>query len=340
MRLPTFILVMIWLSLTSRVVAQDNAQLEIGGGKIDVTFSSAPGDPLRKLILGWVTSSARAVTVYYEKFPVSHLRLRVRLFDGRGVRGGRTTGWNGAAIGIAVGRSSSAQDFTDDWVLTHEMVHLAFPSVPEVHHWIEEGSATYVEPIARARAGDLSPEKVWGDLVEGLPQGLPQPGDRGLDFTPTWGRLYWGGALYCLLADIEIRKRTGNKKGLRDALRAILNAGGTIESEWTLARALEIGDSATGVPVLRELYDKMKGAPAPVDLSVLWKELGVERRGGTIRFDNSAPLAVIRRAITQPVRTQSQPGVPGTPGAVTTTPLSINAIPKIYAIPVAERVVF
>ena len=162
--------------------------------------------------------------------------------------------------------------------MTHEMVHLAFPSVAEAHHWIEEGSATYVEPVARARAGDLTPEKVWGDLVDGLPQGLPGPADRGLDFTPTWGRTYWGGALFCLLADIEIRKRTGNRKGLEDALRAILAAGGTVETEWPLAKALHIGDDATGVPVLSELYEKMKASPFPVDLNALWKEMGVERK--------------------------------------------------------------
>jgi len=299
MRSVPLVLAMIWLAPVPRIAAQDDSRLEIGGGKIDVIFDSAPAEPLRKLVLGWVASSARAVTVYYEQFPVSSLTIRVRFFDGRGVRGGRTNGWHGAAIAIAVGQSSSASDFAEDWVLTHEMVHLAFPSVPEENHWIEEGSATYVEPIARARAGDLTPEKVWGDLVDGLPKGLPQSGDRGLDFTPTWGRTYWGGALFCLLADIEIHKRTGNKKGLEDALRAILKAGGTIESDWPLTRAMEIGDRATGVPVLRELYEKMKAAPAPVDLSALWKELGVGRSGGGIRFDNSAPLAPIREAITR-----------------------------------------
>jgi hypothetical protein len=299
-RVVPLILAMIWLASGSRTTAQDDAQLEIGGGKIDVIFSSAPAEPLRDLVLRWVASCARAVTVYYEQFPVSHLQIRLRFFEGHGVRGGRTTGWDGPAIAIAVGWSSSASDFTEDWVLTHEMVHLAFPSVPEEHHWIEEGSATYIEPIARARAGDLTPEKIWGDLVDGLPKGLPQPGDSGLDFTPTWGRTYWGGALFCLLADIEIRKRTRNKKGLEDALRAILKAGGTIESDWPIARTLEIGDGGTGVPVLRELYEKMKATPAPVDLSALWKELGVERRGGKIKFDSKAPLAAIRTAITQP----------------------------------------
>jgi hypothetical protein len=294
------ILATIWLSFVSGTAAQDNAQLAIGGGKIDVIFSAAPDESLRRLVLGWVTSAARAVTVYYEQFPVSHLKIRLRFFEGHGVHGGRTTGWEGPAISIAVGQSSRASDFIEDWVLTHEMVHLAFPSVPEEHHWIEEGSATYVEPIARARAGDLTPEKVWGDLVDGLPKGLPQSDDRGLDFTPTWGRTYWGGALFCLLADIEIRKRTGNKKGLEDALRAILKAGWTIESDLPLTRTLEIGDRGTGVPVLRELYNKMKATPAPVDLNALWKELGVERRNGKTEFNGGAPLAAIRKAITQP----------------------------------------
>jgi hypothetical protein len=300
MRVALLVVLMVGLSFVSPTAAQDNAQLDIDGGKIDVDFSSAPAEPLRKLVLGWVALSARAVTVYYQQFPVSNLHVRLRFFDGRGVRGGRTTGWDGASISIAVGRSSTAQDFNQDWVLTHEMVHLAFPSVSEEHHWIEEGAATYIEPIARSRAGDLTPEKVWSDLIDGLPKGLPQPGDRGLDFTPTWGRTYWGGALFCFLADIEIRKRTGNKKGLEDALRAILKAGGTIESNWPLVRTIEVGDRATGVPVLRELYDKMKAAPAPVDLGALWKELGVERRNGKAEFQDGAPLAEIRKAITRP----------------------------------------
>ena len=301
MRVILLTLAMAWLSFADRTIAQSDAHLEIGGGKIDLTFSSAPDEALRKLALAWVASSARAVTVYYEQFPVSHLEIRLRFFEGHGVRGGRTTGRDGALITVAIGRSSSASDFAEDWVLTHEMVHLAFPSVPEEHHWIEEGSATYVEPIARARAGGLTPEKVWGDLIDGLPKGLPQAGDRGLDFTRTWGRTYWGGALFCLLADIEIRKRTGNKKGLEDALRAILKAGGTIESDWPIVRSLEIGDRGTGVSVLRELYEKMKAAPTSADLSALWKELGVERGGGKIEFIDGAPLASIRKAITQPV---------------------------------------
>jgi hypothetical protein len=287
------------IAVARNLCADNEEHLRIGGADIAVDFESPPAPLLRPLVLNWIKTSAKAVTVYYEKFPVSNVRIHVRLFDGRGVHSGFTKGWNGASIRIAAGTRNSASDFSEDWEMTHEMVHLAFPSVPEAHHWIEEGSATYIEPIARARAGDLTPEKVWGDLVDGLPKGEPEAGDQGLDFTPTWGRTYWGGALFCMLADIEIRKRTDNRKGLEDALRAVVNAGGTIEVEWPLAKALRIGDEAIGVPVLSELYEKMKGSPYPVDLSALWKELGVEKRQGRVRFNNSAPLAAIRRAITR-----------------------------------------
>ncbi|MGI9088356.1 MAG: hypothetical protein ACR2HH_11550 [Chthoniobacterales bacterium] len=292
-------LAMIGLAFPSLAHAQETEALQIGGGKIEVAFSSPPSATQRKLVLDWVSAAARAVTVYYDKFPVAHVLIRVRFLDGLGVRAGQTFGWNGALIKIAAGQANGASDFARDWMLTHEMVHLAFPDVAERHHWIEEGLATYVESVARARAGDLTPEKAWGDLVDGLPQGLPESGDRGLDFTPTWGRTYWGGALFCLLADIEIRQRTENKKGLEHALRAILKAGGTIQSDLELTRALEIGDRAIGAPVLSELYNKMKSAPTPVDLDALWKQLGIRRQNGRTGFDDAAPLAPIRRAIMQ-----------------------------------------
>jgi hypothetical protein len=42
----------------------------------------------------------------------------------------------------------------------------------------------------------------------------------------------------------------------------------------------------------------MRSTPVSPDLDQLWKELGVKRQGKTVTFDDSAPLAAIRRAIT------------------------------------------
>jgi hypothetical protein len=273
-------------------------KLQIAGSEIDVVFGSPVSDGLRELVLNRIKLSAKAIVNYYRRYPVSEVRVDVSPHFGRGVSGGHASGWDGARIRISVGKESTAADFADDWVTTHEMVHLAFPSQEDEHHWIEEGQAVYIEPVARARIGELTPEKIWGDMVRDMPQGQPAPGDRGLDYTHTWGRTYWGGAIFCLLADVQIRERTHNQKGLEDALRAVL-AEGNIESEWPLERAIAIGDKATGVPVLHDLYEQMKATPVTVDLDGLWKKLGVTEQNGHIVFDDTAPLAAIRRAITR-----------------------------------------
>jgi len=274
------------------------SSLWIGNARIDIMIERTSLPVQVKDIFRWVKSAAESVTTYYGRFPVPQVLIRITPFEGRGVRDGMTFADRGGRITIRVGADTSPSELASDWMLTHEMVHLAFPSVDEKHHWIEEGVATYVEPIARIRAGHLAADQMWLDLVRDIPQGLPQPGDRGLDHTHTWGRTYWGGALFCLLADVEIRRQTNNARGLEHALRGILDAGGDIRKEWNLQDALAVGDRAVGVSVLQPLYAKLKDKPVRVDLGTLWAQLGVQSDGASVRCDDSATLSAIRRAIT------------------------------------------
>ena len=101
-----------------------------------------------------------------------------------------------------------------------------------------------------------------------------------------------------MLADVEIRQRTQNRKSLDDAFRAIVGAGGNISVSWDIERLLQEGDRGTEVPVLTELYGRMANQPTPVDLDALWRRLGIAARGDLVVFDETAPLAAIRRAIT------------------------------------------
>jgi hypothetical protein len=274
------------------------SSLLIGNARIDITIERSTLRVPAKDVFLWVKLAAESVTAYYGRFPLPQVSIRITAFEGKGVRNGMAFGDRGGRITIRVGNETSPSELASDWMLTHEMVHLAFPSVDEKHHWIEEGIATYVEPIARIHAGHLKAEQMWSDLVRDMPQGLPQAGDRGLDHTHTWGRTYWGGALFCLLADVEIRRQTNNAKGLENALLGILDAGGDIRKEWNLEDALRTGDRAVGVSVLQPLYTKMKDKPVSVDLDSLWMQFGVRSDGASVHFDDSATLSVIRRAIT------------------------------------------
>ncbi len=187
-------------------------------------------------------------------------------------------------------------------MLVHEMIHLALPDVGREHSWLSEGISVYVEGIARAQAGNRTAEDVWTEQVHSMPKGLPQPGDRGLDNTHTWGRTYWGGALFCLEADVEIHRRTHNRFGLQDALRAVNRMSGGIVTDWSVERVFDAGDMAVGTPVLEELYTKMKDVPVAPDLASLWHQLGIEPQDKEMRLRDDAPLADVRKAIMKPMR--------------------------------------
>jgi len=274
--------------------------IDVPEGVVHVGF--APGEmalPKQK-ILDWVRMSAKAVAMYYGRFPVKSLRLLLVPVDGAGVRGGTTWGYRGAAIRVLVGRDSDESNLRRDWVLVHEMVHTALPDMDERYNWLSEGLAVYVEPIARTQVGDLTPKEIWLAMMRDMPKGLPQPGDEGLDNTDTWGRKYWGGAMFALFADVEIRKRSNNRLGLQDAMRGVLAAGGNHEQDWSIERILATADKAVGLDVLTRLHDQWGSKPVAPDLDGLWRDLGLKTHEGGLDFDDTAPLASIRKAITEP----------------------------------------
>lgn len=274
--------------------------LRVAGGQIDITFPDESLQVTTDNLLDWVKNAATAVSEYYGRFPVEHLTLHIRGGNGSGIRHGMTYPRGGGLILISVGSETTVDDLNTDWTLTHEMTHLAFPNMADEHHWIEEGLATYVEPVARAQVKNLSVNEVWKQFIRDMPKGEPDPGDEGLDNTHTWGRTYWGGAIFCLTADVQIREHTQNRKGLQDALRGILDHGGRITQDWGIERALEIGDKSTGTDVLEKLYHQMADKASPVDLQQLWQKLGLSLQGGKVVMDDKAPEAGIRQAITSP----------------------------------------
>jgi hypothetical protein len=274
-------------------------EIKVENANIDVDMNDEAFRGGAKPIVEWVTRSAQIVAHYYDRFPTSTLRVRVVGEDGGGVRSGKTFGYKGGFIRVQVGRQVTEDQLHNDWVLVHEMTHLALPDVGDEHAWLSEGLAVYVEGVARVQAGNRTQSDVWSEEIRSMPRGLPQPGDRGLDNTHTWGRTYWGGAMFCLLADVEIHRDTRNRFGLQDAVRAIARTSGGLVVDWPIERVLKTGDAAVGVPVLEDLYAQMKNTPITPDLMGLWRKLGVEPDGSSVRLVDDAPLAPIRQSIMQ-----------------------------------------
>jgi hypothetical protein len=299
-RAPTFLAcaaAALALLLRATPAACSVQELTVAGASIRLEYEPAQFAHGPQPIIEWVRRATQTVADYYGRFPVTHLRLTLQAQPDGGVHGGKTFGEPQAYIRVGVGREVTAAELATDWVLVHEMTHLALPDTGEMHAWLSEGIATYVEGVARVQAGNREETDVWAEELRAMPHGMPQPGDEGLDRTHTWGRTYWGGAMFCLLADVSIRERTTNRFGLQDALRAVLNASGGLASDWPIERVLKTGDAAVGVTVLEELYQQYGTSPGSPNLEQLWHELGVEIKGGAVTLNEAAPLAATRRAI-------------------------------------------
>lgn len=227
--------------------------------------------------------------------------LKVEIITG----GSGGLGWGqhfrGRRLEIHAGRKTTRAAIKRDWVMVHEMMHCAFPFVARKHRWLREGLSTYLESVVRAEATVLPPEDVWERWMSRMPEGLPS--GRGFDVDRSWGALYWGGAIFWLMVDVELRARTATRKQpvtLRLALRHILDSLGSSRVERPVGDVMAAGDKVTGTKVFTELYDAFGRRGAEVDLDALFARLGVRQKRKRIVYNDKAPLAAVRKAMYQP----------------------------------------
>jgi hypothetical protein len=273
-----------------------------GSARVDIAIAPHGMALTDAEVTAWVERAVDAIAAYYGRFAVDRTLVVVQAGKAGSPARGVTVGDGGPGLLVRTPGAATPEALRDairdDWVMTHELLHVTLPSLSQDHVWLSEGIPSYVEPFARARVGQVTAAKVWRDLLDGLPQGLPEVGDEGLEKTHTWGRTYWGGALFCLVADVTVREKTAGARSLDDALRAIVATGADVEAHWDIAQVLDVGDRATGTTVLHDLYARLAVAPGTVDLPALWARLGIRPDGTGVAFDEGAPLASIRRAMT------------------------------------------
>jgi hypothetical protein len=186
-------------------------------------------------------------------------------------------------------------------VLVHELFHVGTPSFIGEGKWYDEGLATYFEPLIRARLGWYSPAGVWHEFLTNMPRGLDAMTRRGLEHPERYSDTYWGGGLFCLVADVEVNRNNRGIFGLEDGVRSVFNAGGDAAQVWALERALAVADKRFERPVLARLAEAHAQHGAPVDLVGLFRDLGVSLGPkGDVRFDDKAPLAAYRQRLVTP----------------------------------------
>lgn len=279
------------------------------GGVVDVAILGGDRSVADAAIERWIGATARALDTVFGRFPVARAQLFVVPDgDAHEVTIGRTLPAGGASTAVFVGGRCREDELAADWILTHELFHLGVPSFWREGRWLDEGLATYYEPLLRARAGLTDERRAWRSLAGGLPRGVARGPDDTLIGAERSDRVYWGGAAFVLRADVEIRRRTAGAVSLDTGLAAVLARGGDATRLWNVDGFLRVIDETVGVSVLVPMYERElhpDGAPRPDGpdaLASLLAELGVALDGRGVRISADAPLATIRGALSRPAR--------------------------------------
>ncbi|HVY29940.1 MAG TPA: hypothetical protein VHB79_25460 [Polyangiaceae bacterium] len=274
-------------------------ELDLNGAKLEVTRLDGELDQSFDDVTQWIRTSANAVRDFYGAFPVPRASLSVLPIPERdAVVFGKVLPESEPGVALLLGQHATRKSLYSDWILVHELFHLGFPSFFEEGKWLDEGLATYYEPVIRVRAGLYTETELWNELEKDMPQGLPAFTTGGLEQANDFRGIYWGGAIASLVADVEARKRKVDA-GLEVGLRALRDAGGTACEVWTLAEVVGAVDHALGAPTLEPIVRDHAQRGSPFDLHALFQQLGVNRDAqGAVQLSDSAPLAAVRRAIT------------------------------------------
>src|SRR5262249_49571436 len=113
--------------LAAGCAARAADELHVNGSALHVHFDHTAFAGGAAPLLEWVTRSADIVSRYYARFPAPSATVRLVPQSGAGVHDGKTFANPDAYIRVQLGREVTAAQLLSDWVLVHEMTHLALP---------------------------------------------------------------------------------------------------------------------------------------------------------------------------------------------------------------------
>ena len=278
--------------------------LDFPNARMEVVFLGSPLAMGDAAALEFIRLSALRIVSLFGGFPVDATVFVVPVPRAREVVFGRVLSLAGASVALLFGDETPASGVGDNWVVVHELFHLGCPSFVGEGRWLEEGLATYYEPILRERAGWMTEAALWTHFVREMPRGLRRSEDPpSLEDRDDIDSTYWGGALYALLADVQSRAATGNAHSLDDVVRLMRRRVGSATSMARLTDFLRTAEEATGAREASAVYDSWAVRGENVDLEALWARLGIGgvedalTQGAPVRLRDDAPLASVRRAI-------------------------------------------
>ncbi|MCH7821103.1 MAG: hypothetical protein IIA07_03715 [Proteobacteria bacterium] len=292
--------------------AFDTVVVDVAGTALRIAILNSRSDVDTPAVAEWVRETAGIIALAYGRFPNTSARIvvipvGVSLWGGdSAVPFGRVVRDGGETIELFINEQRPVSEYYGAWTATHEFSHLLLPYVQRGQRWISEGFAQYYQNLLLARAGQYTEIHAWQELVDGFERGRQSAPDRSPNAATADGersarmKIYWSGAALALMADVELRRRSGGGESLDIVLdrmqQCCLPSAGT----WSGVDLFRKFDTLVDEPLFMDLYRQYADATGFPDIRRLLEQLGVRAEGGEVRLSDDAELATIRRALTIP----------------------------------------
>ena len=284
------------------------APLALAGGTLRVSIVDGADAAARTRLDAWLARVGSAAVSAYGTLPLADVQVLVVPVGAarEPVEFGQSTRGQGHGLTLFVDATQPASAFERDWVAVHEMSHLFHPYLGDRGSWLAEGLATYYQNVLRSRAGLLTPAEAWEQMDAGFARGRGATRENdsaleraaGVEGHPNFMRIYWSGTAFWLEADLALRRASGNTLSVDEALKRFDACCLPDYRGWEPEAFVAKLDALVGGDVFRRTFDAYRARRDFPDLGASYRALGISRDGARLAFDDSAPDASIRRAIT------------------------------------------
>ena len=287
----------------------DYREIEVPGATLRVSLLSGVDEMDNASMVRWINATATDVSLAYGRFPNPSPQVVVipvgksRGNDWSAVPFGRVIRDGGETVELQVDQSQPLEVLLGDWTATHEFSHLMLPYVERKHRWISEGFAQYYQNVLLTRSGAYDDQYAWQKIYDGFERGRrsrPElsPNDASADAVRAGlMKTYWSGAAIALMADVQLRERSGGTESLDVILDKFQVCCLPSERAWTGPELFAQFDELASTPVFLPLYWRFADTAGFPDTSALLERLGVAVSDGEVRIHSPAELRAIRESI-------------------------------------------
>jgi len=295
-------------------VRDDERVIRVGDARLRVIVEGVAERERVDELQRWLAECADAALTAYGRLPLREATVLIRQSRSRdggarqGRRGdpspvpwGQTRREDGVSVLLYVRPDAGLDELRDDWTAVHELSHLFHPYLGPDGRWLAEGLASYYQNVLRARAGQLDGDEAWRRLDAGFERGRGSGagaplGEIGWSRASTM-RIYWGGAMFWLEADLALRRdrRLDLDTVLSRYARCCLDGDSESAPAEFVAELDRLGGGGVFTSLFRR-YAAMREFPPTRDA---YRALGLDRQDGRLRFSDRAEAVRLRRAIMQ-----------------------------------------